>query len=118
MSTKVEIKETIESYLKVENEIKVLQKELKQRREKKKIYAESLVNIMKNNDIDCFDLSEGKIIYTQNKVKSALNKKHLQECLDRYFNNLPNIDTQDVTTFIFENRTETIKENIRHKPNK
>ena len=73
---------------------------------------------MKNNDIDCFDLSEGKIIYTQNKIKSALNKKHLQTCLDKYFNNLPNIDTEDVTSFIFDNRSETIKDNIRHKPNK
>ena len=69
MSTKEKIINTIQSYLKVEEEMKVLQKELKERRQKKKDYTELLIDIMKNNEIDCFDLSEGKIIYSQKKNK-------------------------------------------------
>ena len=118
MSTKEKIISTIQSYLKIEEEMKVLQKELKERRQKKKDYTELLIDIMKNNEIDCFDLSEGKIIYSQNKVKSSLNKKHLFNCLEKYFQNNPNIDTEDVANFVLDNRTETIKESIRHKPNK
>tara|TARA_B110001450_G_C17644876_1_gene490788 strand:- start:662 stop:1021 length:360 start_codon:yes stop_codon:yes gene_type:complete len=118
MSTKEKIINTIQSYLKVEEEMKVLQKELKERRQKKKDYTELLIDIMKNNEIDCFDLSEGKIIYSQNKIKSTLNKKHILNCLEKYFQNNPNIDTEDVTNFVLDNRTETIKESIRHKPNK
>lgn len=118
MGTKEKLIETIQSYLLIEKEMKVLQKELKERREKKKLYSEILVDIMKSNEIDCFDITDGKILYSQSKVKSALNKKHIMECLNKYFEKNPNIDTDDVTNFILENRQEQLKDNIRHKPNK
>ena len=35
----------------------------------------NLVNIMKENEIDCFDISDGKLMYTKSKVKQALSKK-------------------------------------------
>jgi len=118
MSTKEELVNTIQSYLKIENEMKVLQKELKERRLLRKNLSDKLINIMKNNEIDCFDLSEGKILYTQNKVKTPLTKKHIIECIHKYFDKIPSIDSNEVTNFILENRQEQIKENIKHKPNK
>jgi|NorSeaMetagenome_1021524.scaffolds.fasta_scaffold00057_48 hypothetical protein len=118
MSTKEQLIETIQSYLKIEKEIKLYQKELKERRAKLKQYSEILVNIMKTNDIDCFDITDGKIVYSQSKVKSSLSKKHIMECLNKYFEKFPNIDTDDVTNYILENRQETLKDNIKHKPNK
>lgn len=118
MATKEVLINTIQEYLKTEKEIKLLQKEIKQRREKKKGYTDTLINIMKSNDIDCFDISEGKIIFSQRKMKSSLNKKQLNQCLEKYFHNNPNIDCDDVTKFILNNRDEKITELIRHKPNK
>ena len=118
MSTKEELLNTIQAYLKIEKEMKVLQKEMKDRRLLRKNLTESLINIMKNNEIDCFDLSEGKIIYTQSKIKTPLSKKHIVECLNKYFDKIPSIDSEEVTNFILENRQQQIKENIKHKPNK
>lgn len=115
MTTKEKIINTIQLYIKTESEIKVLQKELKNRKEDKKNYTEILIDIMKNNDIDCFDLSEGKIIYSKNKIKSSLSKKHLFTCLEKYFQNNPNINTDDIANFVLNNRTEKIKETIKHK---
>ena len=118
MATKEILINTIQDYLKTEKEIKLLQKEIKQRREKKKECTNALIDIMKTNDIDCFDISEGKIIFSQNKVKSSLNKKQLNLCLQKYFEKNPNINCNDVTEFILNNREDKIKESIRHKPNK
>lgn len=118
MNVKDKLKTTIQSYITVEEEIKTLQKELKNRRALRKEYTEILINIMKTNEIDCFDISEGKILYTQNKTRTPLSKKYLIECLDKYFEKYPNIQSEDVTNFVLDNRKEQVKENIRHKPNK
>lgn len=115
MATKEDLVNNIKDWMQIDKEIKILQKEIKDRREKKKKLTNSLVDVMKGNDIDCFDLSEGKIIYTKNKVKTPLNKKYLMSSLNKYFENNPNIKAEEVSNFIMENRGTQVKEGIRHK---
>lgn len=118
MTTKEELVHNIKNWLSLENEIKVLQKELKERRERRKTLTNSLVEIMKDNEIDCFDISEGKLIYTKNKVKSSISKQYLLETLNKYFDDNPGVDADELGQFILDNRKIDIKENLRHKPNK
>ena len=40
--------------------MKTLQKELRERREKKKELTNNLVEVMKTNEIDCFNINDGK----------------------------------------------------------
>ncbi len=115
MSTKDELVASIKGWIKIDNEMKLLQQELKQRRELKKKLTETLVDTMKTNEIDCFDMSDGKIVYTKNKVRAPLSKKHLLECLEKYFSEVPNVEAGEITDFIMENREVKYKENIRHK---
>ena len=70
---------------------------------------------MKTNEIDCFDINNGKLIFCKNKTKSPLNKKVLLESLEKYFEDIPNINAEKVSEFIMENREIKIKENIRRK---
>ena len=116
-TTKEELVNNIKNWLALENEIKVLQKEIKQRREKRKGLTDALVEIMKTNDIDCFDISEGKLIYTKNNVKSGITKQFLMDMLKKYFDDNPDVDSDDLGQFILDNRKIDIKENLRHKPN-
>ena len=116
MSTKEKITQSIKQWLHLEKEIQLLQKELKERKSKKNELSNTLVEIMKSKEIDCFDSSEGKIIYTKSNTKNTINKKYLVECLEKYFESNPNIPTDDVVKFILENRTINVKESIRHKP--
>lgn len=51
MATKEQLIENIKARMRIDNEIKQLQKELKQRRTEK-ILSDSLVAIMKDNEID------------------------------------------------------------------
>jgi hypothetical protein len=113
-NTKNELKANIKTWLVLENEIKVLQKELKDRRNKKKEFTQEIVNVMKQNEIDCFDIKDGKLMYTKSKIKSSLSKKHLLSSLAIYFKNDKNTITE-LSSLILNSRKETIKENIKHK---
>lgn len=110
--------QNVKGWLQIEKEMQMLQRELKQRKQKKKEYTEALVKIMKKNEIDCFDMSEGKIVFTQQKTKAPVNKHHLTECLQKYFAAKPNIPTDEIVKFILDERAVVVKENIRHKPPK
>ena len=74
---KEQLIENIKEWINIDNELKEIQKAAKERRQRKKDLTSSLVNVMKDNEIDCFDVNDGKLIYTQNKVKSNLTKKSL-----------------------------------------
>ena len=58
---------------------------------------------MRNNDIDCFDIQDGKLIYTKKKVKAPLSKKHLLSSLSNYFKNNKDIITE-LSEFILNSR--------------
>ena len=118
MTTKEELISSIKEWIKLEDEMKLLQSELKNRRLKKKMLSDRLVTVMKDNEIDCFDISEGKLIYTKNKVKSSISKQFLLESLKTYLEDVPGVDSDDLGQFILDNRKIDIKENLRHKPNK
>lgn len=118
MASKEKLTLNVKNWLQVDKEIKLLQKELKERKKKKNDYTNSLVQIMKTNEIECLDISEGKILYTQSNIKKPINKQHLVECLNKYFEENPNMPTDDIVKFIIENRASIVKEGIRHKPPK
>ena len=71
MATKEELSKIIKDWVSIDNEIKILQKEIKDRRNNKKILTNSLIEIMKTNEIDCFDINNGKIMYSKNNVKKC-----------------------------------------------
>ena len=67
MSNKEVLINNIKSWIGLDNEIKILQKEIKNRREQKKLLTTELVGVMKTNDIDCWNTGEGKLIYSKTK---------------------------------------------------
>lgn len=119
--SKTVLSNNIKKWLQIDKEMAVLQKELKERRKKKNDLTNVLVDIMKKNEIDCLDISDGKIIYTQNNTKGPINKQHLIDCLEKYFSNKATGENTDemangIASFILDNRPVNIKESIRLKP--
>tara|TARA_B100000795_G_scaffold262394_1_gene240281 strand:+ start:431 stop:934 length:504 start_codon:yes stop_codon:yes gene_type:complete len=114
MTDKRELVENVKKWIGIDNDIKELQKVMREKRKEKKLYTQSLVDIMKTNDIDCFDMKSGKLIYTKKTVKAPLSKKHLFESLTKYFQNNKEL-CDELGQFILETRKEKIKENIRRK---
>jgi len=117
METKEELVNNIKEWIKIDGEILKLQNEIKDRKLKKKNLTESLVIVMKKNEIDCFDINGGSLIYKKNKTKKPVNAKTLMSSLKTYFSTNP-MQAEEVTKFVMDNREEQIKETIKRKINK
>jgi len=117
MTTKEELVEHIKEWIQIDNEIKMLQKEIKERRNRKKELSGSLLDIMKDNEIECFDINDGKLLYSQTKVRSSLSKKHLISCLLQYFDN-DKEQAIGLSQHILNSREVKVKETIKRKVDK
>ena len=116
METKDQLIYNVKEWIKINSEIDKLKMEIKEKTNYKKSLTESLVNVMKNNDIDCFDINGGTLIYKKNKVKKTINGKMLLNVLQNYYKTNTEL-AEDVTKFIMDSREEQIKETIKHKIN-
>ena len=116
MNDKQILVEKIKRWLDTENKILSLQKELKEYKKNKKQISVELSEIMKTKQLECIDVTQGKIIYTKNKSKKGINKKFLEEVLSKYYEN--NIKAKEMCEYILENREIIEKENIRLKLHK
>ena len=75
--------QNIKQWLDLEQKIADYSKELRELRKMKKELSVDLVEVMKTNDIDCFDCKSGQLTYTKNNVKKSINKKYLNEVLNQ-----------------------------------
>ena len=117
METKEQLINNIKEWIKLDNEIGKLNLEIKNRKNKKKDLTISLVETMKKNTIDCFDISGGSLIYKKNTVKKAINAKTLLTALKTYYKETPQV-ADDLTKHILNSREELVKETIQRKIDK
>lgn len=104
----------IREWVKLDNELKNYQKLIREMRVKKKMLTENLVETMKRNNIDAFDIKDGSLIYRERKVKSGLTKKHIITQLGKLFENEPE-KIEYITNAIMDSRETKITQDIRHK---
>ena len=117
LDTKDELIQRIKEWLKIENDIIRLNKEMKELKKKQKTLTNSLVNVMKINKLDCFDINGGKILYKKSISKKPINSKMLLNTLKTYFSTNPST-ADEVTEFILNNRENVVKETIKRKIDK
>ena len=117
METKEQLVNNIKEWIKVDNEITKLRADIKDCNNKKKELTSSLVEVMKTNKIDCFDINGGALVYKTSKVKKPINGKSLLLALQNYYKNDPNI-AEDITKHVLDSREEKVKEVIKRKIDK
>jgi hypothetical protein len=117
LNTKEELVLNIKEWIKMDNEIAKLKSEIKERTNKKKTITQSLVNVMKLNAIDCFDINDGALIYKKTTVKKPLNSKTLLSALQKYYTSEPS-KAEELTKHLLDNREEKIKETIKRRVDK
>tara|TARA_Y100000389_G_scaffold202490_1_gene247933 strand:- start:214 stop:549 length:336 start_codon:yes stop_codon:yes gene_type:complete len=101
----------IKEWVKLDNEINTLNTEIKKRKNLKKELSTNLMDFMKNNEIDCFDINDGKIVYTSTKSKKPFTKKYLLETL----NTLYGEQGIKIASDLIQNQDIVIKNNIKQK---
>ena len=116
-TTKTELINNIKEWIKLDNEISKLQSELKERKDKKKSLSINLMYIMKKNNLDCFDINGGSILYKKNVTKKPITAKSLMQLLHQYYPSASD-KAEELTKFILDNREEQLKETILRKINK
>jgi|688.fasta_scaffold530794_1 hypothetical protein len=114
VSTKDELILNIKEWIKMDNEITKLRSEVKDKTTKKKELTESLVNIMKCNAIDCFDINGGALVYKQKKTRRTISGKFLLSQLEEYYKDQPEL-AKEITKKVLDNRVEVLKDEIKRK---
>jgi hypothetical protein len=114
METKEQLIQTIKEWVRLDNETRALNKEIAQRKNEKKKISALLMETMKSNNIDCFDIKNGQICYTKKNIKKPITKKVLLEVLSKYYNG-DLLKVNKLNEFIEDNREEVVKETIVRK---
>ena len=114
METKEQLVNNIKEWIKLDGEISKLRSEIKEKNNKKKTLTNDLVDVMKKNEIDCFDINGGALIYKKNKIKKPINGKTLLTALKTYYKEQPDV-AEELNKHIMDSREEQIKETIKRK---
>ena len=117
METKEQLVNNIKEWIKIDSDISQFRAQIKEKNALKKKLTEDLVIVMKKNEIDCFDINDGSLVYKQSKVKKPINSKTLLTSLQSYYKDNPKI-AEDLTKHVMDNREEQIKETIKRKIHK
>ena len=114
METKEQLINCVREWVRIDNEIRLLQKEQAIRKNEKKAISKELVDVMRKNEIDYIDIKDGQIMYNKKNVKKPITKKNLMGILANFFKG----DVEkavELNDFIMENREETVRESIVRK---
>jgi len=103
---KEKLQEYVKEYLDLDEEIKVLAKASKERKDKKKELSNNILDTMKQFNISQMNTKDGKLSYNVRNNKLPLNKNNITKTLTSYFDNKNK--ALDVCKYIMENR-ETVE---------
>lgn len=112
--TKDQLKDYLRQWVRVENEISTLSAEIKKRKLIHQQLSSSLLKIMRDSDIDCFDIANGRIVYSKTKSRAPLNNGQLKTALTKYYKD--DVEkANSLTEFLLAARVEKTKETIKMK---
>ena len=114
MDTKDQLVQSIREWVKIDNEMRKLKSEVTKRRKIQKKISESLLDVMRKNEIDEFELNDGKLMYNKRSVKKPITQKLLLGILANYYEG----DIKkaiELNNYISENREEVEVEKISRK---
>ncbi len=113
-SNKAELIQLIKEWVQADNDIRLLNKELRNRKDGLKKISQNLMKTMQENQIDEFALKEGKLVYSKTNIKKPITKKNLMTILSKYYNGDIS-QAIEMNKYIMDNREEVVKETIKRK---
>lgn len=108
------LKNTIQHWVRNDNEIRALNMELAKRKKLKKQYTDKLIQQIKKTEIETVDIKDGYISCITKSQKKPITQKFLYDILNKYYKG--DIEkTENVNNFIKDNREITNKDVIIRK---
>jgi Family of unknown function (DUF5760) len=112
--TKEQMKDYLRQWVRVENEIGTLTAEIKKRKLIHQQLSKSLLDVMRKNEIDCFDVANGRIVYSKTKTRAPLNNGQIKSALKNYYKD--DVEkANSLTEFLLSSRVEKTRESIKMK---
>ena len=117
MASQAEFVKIIKEWITIDNDIRNINKELRIRKDKLKKISQNLMKTMKDDEIDEFDIKDGKLMFSQTTVKKPITKKNLITILSKYYEGDIS-QALEINKFIMDNREDVVKESIKRSINK
>ena len=103
----------VKKWIDFDNKIKASQKIQQQLKKEKKLITDSLVETMRDGEIDSLNVNGGNINYVKRDVKKPITKKYLLDVLSQYYRG--DIEkVSNLNSFIMDNRETVTRESIEH----
>ena len=77
LETLEQLKQTVREWVRLDNEMRTLNKEITARRNEKKTISKRLIEVMRDNKLDIFDLKDGQLMYVKKNKKKPITQKQL-----------------------------------------
>jgi hypothetical protein len=105
---------TVKDWLNLDDEIRTLQAAIRNRKKQKKEIGVSIINFMDQNKVPHFNLSDGKLIFSQSKHKQPINAKYIVDTLQNHpeFNQNPQKITS-LLTFLQNSRKKVVTNRLK-----
>ena len=114
INTKEELIGLIKEWVKLDQQISTLKKEVKTKNIRHKNVSNAILGVMKKHSIDYFDAPGGSLVYKKKTEKKSISKKYLMDQLQSYYKD--NIEmANEVVKHLMDNRAERLNEKIIHK---
>jgi len=107
------ISATIKEWVRMDTEIADLRRQIKGLAMQKKTYADELVRLMKEFQIDEIDMTDGKIVRQTRRTKAPVNKKLLLASLAKYYKS--ETTAKELSDYILSERLEKTSDCIKKK---
>ncbi len=107
----VQFKNNVREWLKLDDDIKTLQRAVAERRKKKNELTPNVLEFMGKYEIEDLNTHEGKVAYAKSMVTKPMNKDYLKTRLTEYLRSMDK--AEKCTKFLMENRIK--EERVRLK---
>ena len=114
LETVEQLKQTVRDWVKLDNEIRVLNKEIGTRRDEKKDISKRLIEVMRENKLDIFELKDGQLMYVKKNKKKPITQKQLLTLLSTYYKDDVS-KAEEMHGYLMDNREEVVEETIQRK---
>lgn len=104
--------ENVNSWVHLDDDINRLQQELRELKKKKLAITNVLVEVMRKNNVDSFDMKDESLLYKKQTIKQSINKKMLLAALQKMYKD---DEVEKIIDFVLEQRSVKTKETIFRK---
>jgi len=107
--------ENVNNWVKLDNSIIKLQSEIRELKKKKTDITNVLVDVMRKNNVDSFDMKDDSLLYKKTVVKQPINKMMLLEALQKFYQEDKTNIAEKLVEHVLEQRQTKTRETIKRK---